>query len=157
MKLVERKHPDCLADSCIMSLNWIAAGSRLFRYIHGFFFSFLHVSFQTCLSLNIFKQAVGPSVLQTFSLCAVKPNKKINNKYFLYFNYISKRGSFWISIYFSVLRLQSLSINHWWDSLPNFCCLPLSQSHINTLSTFKTTIFSGGHVGQAKTQGVWGL
>ena len=76
MKLAGRKHPDCLADSCkCSSVSQMAAGSRLSRCNHGFF-SFLHL-FQTCLSLNIFEQAVGPSVLQTFSLFAVKPNKCI--------------------------------------------------------------------------------
>ena len=32
----------------------------------------LPASFQACFSLNIFEQAVGPDVLQTFSLWAVK-------------------------------------------------------------------------------------
>ena len=71
-KKAGRKHPDPLADSCkLSSVNRMAAGLRLSRYNHGFFFSFLHL-FQTCFSVNIFEQAVEFSVLQTFSLLCCK-------------------------------------------------------------------------------------
>ena len=68
------EHPDCLADSYkCLNVNWMAAGSRLSGWNHGFFL--LPASFSNMFSVNIFKQAVGPSVLQAFSLWAVKPNK----------------------------------------------------------------------------------
>ena len=59
--LLDDKIPDCLADFCkCLSINQMASGSRLS-------FSFLHL-FQTGLSRNMFEQAVGHSVLQTFRL-----------------------------------------------------------------------------------------
>ena len=64
-----RKHPDHLADSCKhLSVNWMTAGLRLPRYSQGFFL--LSATIQTYL---ILKQAVGPSVLQTFGTCTGKP------------------------------------------------------------------------------------
>ena len=56
-----------LADSCKhLSVNRMAAGSRLPRSSHGFLHLFKHTF------CNDFKQAVGPGVLLTFSTCAVK-------------------------------------------------------------------------------------
>ena len=46
MKFVAKKHPNHLADSCKhLSVNRMAAGSRLSRCNHGFF-----SSFQACFS-----------------------------------------------------------------------------------------------------------
>ena len=48
MKIVRRKYPDCLADSCKRSsVNRMAAGLRLPRSSHGFFL--LSPTFQTYL------------------------------------------------------------------------------------------------------------
>ena len=77
MKITRRKHPDRLVDSFkCLSVNQMAAGSRLPRSSHGFFL--LSATFQTHLYVanvfvaNVSEQAVGPGVLQTFSTCAVK-------------------------------------------------------------------------------------
>ena len=51
-----------------LSVNRMDAGLRLSRSNHGFFFSF----FQLFNTVNIFKQAVVPGVIQTFSTCTVK-------------------------------------------------------------------------------------
>ena len=69
MKITRRKHPDHLVDSCKrLSVNRMAAGSRLPRWIFSPFSNFSNIPYVA----KVFKQAVGPGVLQTFSTCAVK-------------------------------------------------------------------------------------
>ena len=81
MKLARRKHPNCLADSWKHKLD----GCR-FKAVLVQSFSILYASFFKYVwqLYNIFEQAVGPSVHQTFSLWPVKPNKWIKNKNRLY-------------------------------------------------------------------------
>ena len=54
----------------------MAAGSRLPRFSHGFFSPFCNFSNTPYVAnvfvSNVFEQAVGPGVLQTFSTCAVR-------------------------------------------------------------------------------------
>jgi len=65
MKIARRKYLTFCKHS---SVNWMAAGSRLPRSSYGIFSP--SPIFQT--HLNIFKQAVGPGVLQAFSTYAIK-------------------------------------------------------------------------------------
>ena len=55
MKIVRRKYPDRLADSCKrLSANRMAAGSRLPRSSHGFFSSFSYFSnILSAVNINI--------------------------------------------------------------------------------------------------------
>ena len=55
MKIVRRKYPDNLADSCkCSSVNRMAAGSRLTRSSHGFFSSFSYFSnILSAVNINI--------------------------------------------------------------------------------------------------------
>ena len=70
MKLTKRKHPDHLADSCKhLSVNWMAAGSRLPMQVQSWIFS----PFSTFS--NILSVTTLTGVLQTFSTCVVNKNK----------------------------------------------------------------------------------
>ena len=54
MKIVRRKYPDCLPDSCKhSSVNRMAAGSRLPRSSHGFFFFLLLFKHTSAVNINI--------------------------------------------------------------------------------------------------------
>ena len=73
MKIIRRKHPDDLVDSCKRSsVNRMAAGSRLPRSSHGFLLPAFCDFSNTPYVAKVFEQAVGPGVLQTFSTYAVK-------------------------------------------------------------------------------------
>ena len=84
LKIVRRKHPNCLADSCkCLSVNRMAAGLRLPRSSHGFFFFHLLFKHTLCSQLKGFR----PQDLLVYRLC-LKPVTSIifNYQWIISFN-----------------------------------------------------------------------